>query len=192
MSWTSWPWPSRSNQDPRYRQAIERVGDFILRAQMPEPQPAWAQQYDAAGCTRLGPQVRAPRRHGRRVAGRSSRPCFGSMSTPGRSAIWRRYPRALEYLRRSQLPDGRLARFYELRYQPPPLLHPRLRSDLFDSDTPTHYAFKVTSRLGSWRENTGALRALPAADLGLGPYRRPQTSRRPAEGPGPARDRQPG
>ena len=26
----------------------ERAGDFILAAQMPEPQPAWAQQYDAA------------------------------------------------------------------------------------------------------------------------------------------------
>ena len=33
--------------DPRYRAASERAGDFILLAQMPSPQPAWAQQYDA-------------------------------------------------------------------------------------------------------------------------------------------------
>ncbi len=33
--------------DKRYTAAAERGGGFILLAQMPEPQPAWAQQYDA-------------------------------------------------------------------------------------------------------------------------------------------------
>ncbi len=33
--------------DARYRTAAEKAGDFIILAQMPEPQPAWAQQYDA-------------------------------------------------------------------------------------------------------------------------------------------------
>lgn len=33
--------------DARYRATAEKGGGFILRAQMPEPQPAWAQQYDA-------------------------------------------------------------------------------------------------------------------------------------------------
>jgi len=32
--------------DERYRRAAEKGGGFILLAQMPEPQPAWAQQYD--------------------------------------------------------------------------------------------------------------------------------------------------
>ena len=30
---------------PEYLQAAWRGGEFILRAQMPEPQPVWAQQY---------------------------------------------------------------------------------------------------------------------------------------------------
>lgn len=38
---------ARIYKDGRYRQAAIRGGEFILRAQMPEPQPAWAQQYDA-------------------------------------------------------------------------------------------------------------------------------------------------
>ncbi|MFN7564795.1 MAG: polysaccharide lyase, partial [Prosthecobacter sp.] len=31
--------------DPKYLEAAKRGGDFLLLAQMPDPQPAWAQQY---------------------------------------------------------------------------------------------------------------------------------------------------
>ena len=34
--------------DSKYKAAAEKGGGFLLLAQMPEPQPAWAQQYDAA------------------------------------------------------------------------------------------------------------------------------------------------
>jgi len=37
---------SRVYGESRYRAAAERGGGFILLAQMPEPQPGWAQQYD--------------------------------------------------------------------------------------------------------------------------------------------------
>ena len=37
---------ARIYNEPRYRAAAEKGGEFILLAQMPEPQPAWAQQYD--------------------------------------------------------------------------------------------------------------------------------------------------
>jgi hypothetical protein len=33
--------------EPRYRETAVRGGAFILKAQMPEPQPGWAQQYNA-------------------------------------------------------------------------------------------------------------------------------------------------
>ena len=32
-------------QDAKYRDALKRLGDFLILAQLPEPQPAWAQQY---------------------------------------------------------------------------------------------------------------------------------------------------
>ncbi len=32
-------------RDDKCLAAIRRLGDFLLLAQMPEPQPAWAQQY---------------------------------------------------------------------------------------------------------------------------------------------------
>ena len=33
-------------KDERYLKAAKRAGDFLLLAQLPEPQPAWAQQYN--------------------------------------------------------------------------------------------------------------------------------------------------
>jgi hypothetical protein len=37
---------ARVYREPRYLAAAEKAGEFILLAQMPEPQPGWAQQYD--------------------------------------------------------------------------------------------------------------------------------------------------
>ena len=37
---------ARIYKEPKYRAIAEKGGGFILAAQMPEPQPAWAQQYD--------------------------------------------------------------------------------------------------------------------------------------------------
>ena len=39
--------PAMAEQQIGVMQAAERAGGFSLLAQMPEPQPAWAQQYDA-------------------------------------------------------------------------------------------------------------------------------------------------
>ncbi|MEY4941258.1 MAG: hypothetical protein RIQ93_2993, partial [Verrucomicrobiota bacterium] len=38
---------ARIYNEPRYLAAAEKGGGFMLLAQMPDPQPAWAQQYDA-------------------------------------------------------------------------------------------------------------------------------------------------
>ena len=37
---------ARIYKEPRYLASAEKGGEFILLAQMPEPQPGWAQQYD--------------------------------------------------------------------------------------------------------------------------------------------------
>ncbi len=33
-------------KDEKYKEALTRLGDFLILAQMPDPQPAWAQQYN--------------------------------------------------------------------------------------------------------------------------------------------------
>ena len=60
-------------------------------------------------------------------------------------------PEALAYLRRSLLPGGKLARFYELESNRP--LYVKRRGKIYslthdDSDLPGHYSFKVTPELG--------------------------------------------
>jgi len=40
------PWSLSAYGQAEYRAAVHKAGVFILLAQMPEPQPAWAQQYD--------------------------------------------------------------------------------------------------------------------------------------------------
>jgi hypothetical protein len=35
-------------KDERYLTAAKKLGSFLLKAQLPEPQPAWAQQYNFA------------------------------------------------------------------------------------------------------------------------------------------------
>src|SRR4030095_15734276 len=37
---------SRAYGNEKYRNSAEKAGGFIILAQMPDPQPGWAQQYD--------------------------------------------------------------------------------------------------------------------------------------------------
>ena len=54
-------------------------------------------------------------------------------------------PRALSWAKRSLLPDGRLARFYELRTNTPLyFVRDTYVLTYSDADMPTHYAFKVS------------------------------------------------
>jgi hypothetical protein len=170
----------RVYHDRRYLRAIERVGDFILLAQMPEPQPAWAQQYDLQMHPAWARKFEPPA-----VTGGESQAVIETLlrvyQCTGRKQYLDAVPRALDYLRRSQLPDGRLARFYELKTNRPLYCTRDYVLTYSDSDTPTHYSFKVTNRLDSLEKEYRQMRALPASELGLGPYQRPGASGRPSQ-----------
>ena len=64
--------------------------------------------------------------------------------TTGKKKYLEPLPRAMGYLRRSRLPDGRLARFYELKTNKP-LYFTRedYKLTYSDADMPTHYSFKT-------------------------------------------------
>lgn len=130
-----------------YLAAARRLGDFILLAQMPEPQPAWAQQYDY-----------------------EMRPCWARKFEPaavtagesqglitalielylftGEKKYLEPIPKAIAYLKRSRLPDGRVARFYEMQTNKPIYFTKDYKPTYSDADMPTHYAFKIN--LHSW------------------------------------------
>jgi len=127
----------------RYQASAEKAGDFILLAQMPEPQPAWAQQYDAEMHPAWARKFEPPA-----VTGGESHGVMKTLLVLYRATGKKKYleplPRAIEYLRGSRLPDGRLARFYELKTNKP-LYFTRddYKLTYSDADTPTHYSFKA-------------------------------------------------
>jgi hypothetical protein len=126
----------------RCRAAVMKAGDFILLAQMPDPQPAWAQQYDFEMHPSWARKFEPPA-----ITGGESRDALRILLRLYRETGDRRFlepiPSALEYFRRSRLPDGRLARFYELRTNRPLFFTRDYTLTHDDRDAPTHYSFKV-------------------------------------------------
>jgi hypothetical protein len=78
-------------------------------------------------------------------------------------------PRALAYMRASLLPDGTLARFYELQTNRP-LYFTRDYVPTYDgSDVPDHYRFSCRSRLDRIEAEYRRLLDLPPEDLRAAP-----------------------
>jgi PelA/Pel-15E family pectate lyase len=131
--------------DPRYRAAAEKGGGFLILAQMPEPQPAWAQQYDAAMHPAWARKFEPPA-----VTGGESQEALAILlqlyRETGDAKFLEPVPRALDYLRRSRLPEGRFARFYELETNRPLYFTRGYQLTYSDADMPTHYAFKTGDR----------------------------------------------
>jgi len=136
----------RVYKEDRFREAVERLGDFLLLAQMPEPQPAWAQQYTEEMCPAWARKFEPPA-----ITGWESQDVLETLIRIARITGKQKYldpvPRALEYLKKSLLPDGRLARYYELRTNKPLYMNGRYELTYDDADAPGHYGWKQESRL---------------------------------------------
>lgn len=158
-----------------YLQAAEQAGGFILLAQMPDPQPAWAQQYDAAMHPAWARRFEPPS-----ITGGESQGVLRTLLRLYRDTGDQKYlepvPRAVRYLRRSQLKDGRLARFYELKTNRPLYFTRDYQLTYDDRDMPTHYAFKVSSRLDSIQQEYERLQKRPPKPLGKPPAASPPRS----------------
>jgi len=136
----------RTYEDERYRVAALKAGDFMILAQMPDPQPTWAQQYNH--------QMEPAWARRFEVASVTGGESFGVMRAlldlyvhTGEKRFLEPIPSALAWAKASVLPDGRMARFYELKTNTP-LYFVRDTYELTysDADMPTHYAFKTTGQ----------------------------------------------
>ena len=122
---------TRIYDNNRYLASAERGGAFILRAQMPDPQPAWAQQYDAQLRPAWARLFEPPS-----VTGGESIGIMRTLMVLYRETGQRKYlepiGRAIAYLKKSTVPrtgaeifgripagDPVLARFYELKTNRP-------------------------------------------------------------------------
>lgn len=136
-------------KDDRYLQALSRLGDFLVIAQMPEPQPAWAQQYNYDMQPIWARKFEPPG-----VSGDESQEVIQTLmkitAATGDQKYLEPIPQAIVYLQRSLLEDGQLARYYELKTNKPLYMERdgksyRLTHD--DSNLPKHYGWKTTARL---------------------------------------------
>lgn len=150
--------------EPRYRQAALRGGEFFTNAQMPEPQPAWAQQYNFDMQPVWARKFEPPA-----VSGGESQGVIATLMRlyveTGDRKFLEPIPPALEYLRKSQLADGNLARFYELKTNKPLYFTKTYELVYDDSDLPTHYGFKVGSKVEQLSRQYDELSKLSADDL---------------------------
>lgn len=143
------------------REALSRFGGFLLLAQLPDPQPAWAQQY--------GPDMHpiwARAFEPPAVSGRESEDAMIALlrisELTGEDKYAAPVVPAVKYLESSLLPDGQLARYYEIGTNRPLYMQRigkayELTND--DSNLPDHYGWKNPSRL---RQIKDAWRALAA------------------------------
>ncbi|BCX46840.1 pectic acid lyase [Haloferula helveola] len=151
--------------DRKYLEAAMRGGDFLIKAQLPEPQPAWAQQYDKRMVPVWERKFEPPA-----VTGGESQGALLMLLELHRATGEPRFLEpvgpALRYLEKSRLPDGQLARYYELRTNRPLYFTKDYQLTHDDSDVPTHYAFKVGSKLERIRREFDAAKSGKAPKAG--------------------------
>ncbi|WP_299468937.1 pectate lyase [uncultured Gimesia sp.] len=135
-------------KEPRYREAALKAGDFIILAQMPEPQPAWAQQYNQKMQPAWARKFEPPS-----VTGGESQGIIKTLMQiyiySGEKKYLEPIPSALAYLKKSELPDGKLARFYELKTNRPLYFTKQYQLTYESDDLPTHYGFIIDSKVDS-------------------------------------------
>ncbi|MFN9911154.1 MAG: polysaccharide lyase, partial [Pirellulaceae bacterium] len=131
--------------DERYRQALAKLGDFLISSQMPEPQPGWAQQYNFTMQPIWARKFEPPA-----IAGRETEEAIETLmlihAVTGDARYLEPIPAALAWLQRSQLNDGFIARYYELQTNRP--LYMRRAGEDYrltyeDADLPGHYGWKT-------------------------------------------------
>ncbi len=129
-------------KDERYLTSLKKLGDFFLLAQMPEPQPVWAQQYDRDMHPAWARKFEPPSVTGYESLG-ALEVLHGLWILTGDDKYLAPMKSALAWFDRSKLPDGTYARFYELHTNKPLFfVAEKYEITYDDSNMPTHYSFK--------------------------------------------------
>lgn len=97
-----------------YLEAAKRGGDFILLAQMPEPQPAWAQQYNAQMEPAWARAFEPPAITGNESVG-ALRMLMDLYIETGDQKYLKPIPSAIAWFERSAIGTNQWARYYELQ-----------------------------------------------------------------------------
>ncbi len=132
--------------NPAWLEVARRTGEFLLRAQLPDPQPAWAQQYDVEMHPCWDRKFEPPA-----ISSHESEEVVAALlllyEKTGEQRWLEAAGRALPYLQKSRRPDGRINRFYELQTNRPLFFDREYNLTDDERDMPTHYGFVMDSDL---------------------------------------------
>ncbi|MEM6980711.1 MAG: pectate lyase [Planctomycetota bacterium] len=151
-------------KDGRYFESALRLADSLVRLQMPQPQPAWAQQYDDQVQPTWARKFEPPA-----IATSESFDVIETLMTTYAHTGDPKYldpvRDALTYLESCRLGDGRLARFYELETNRPLYMDRQYQLTFDDVDVPSHYAFKIKDRTESLRSQVDRISKMSREQL---------------------------
>jgi len=132
-------------EDEKYKAALQKLGDFLILAQMPDPQPGWCQQYNYEMFPIWARKFEPPA-----ITGWESQDAMETLIKMARYTGDKKYlepiPRALEYFRKCLLPGGQIARYYEFKTNKPLYMDARYQLTYDDSAVPSHYGWKQSAR----------------------------------------------
>lgn len=135
----------RIYKDQRYLNALRQLGDFLILAQMPEPQPGWCQQYNAEMIPIWARKFEPPA-----VTGWESQDAMQTLIKISAATGDKKYlepiPRALKYFNTCLLPDGRIPRYLELKTNKPLYMDANYQLTSDDRTAPEHYGWKQQAR----------------------------------------------
>ncbi len=138
----------RVYQEPRYRESLVKLGDFLILAQMPDPQPG-GHNSTTMPCSHLGAEIRTTG-----VSGDESQEVIETLLMIARETGESKYltpiPSALQWLKKSLLPGNQLARYYELKTNRPLYMErdgEKYSLTYDDRRLPSHYGWKTPARL---------------------------------------------
>ncbi len=165
----------RTYGDPKFKTALAKLGDFLMLAQMPLPQPAWCQQYNYETIPIWARKFEPPA-----IATWESQDVMETLIQIARHTKDEKYlepiPRALDYLTEQCLrPDGRMARFHELQTNRPLFLDKKYQITYEHDDTPSHYSWFQKARLQKIQKNLDDARQGKAIGVTGSPQNQEQT-----------------
>lgn len=132
-------------RDEKYRSALAKLGDFLILAQMPEPQPGWCQQYNYDMVPIWGRKFEPAA-----ITAWESQDAMETLIRIHRVTGDKKYlepiPKALAYFQKCLLPDGRVARYYEFKTNKPLYMDSRYQLTYDDAAAPSHYGWKQNAR----------------------------------------------
>ncbi|TPN69870.1 hypothetical protein FJ986_03650 [Mesorhizobium sp. B1-1-1] len=136
----------RTYHDPAYLKTAEKVGDFLLAAQLPAPQQGWAQGYDRSMQPVWGRRFEPPAVVSRETAGNID--YLIELNEQNRDArLLHAATTAATWLQAARLSDGSWARFYELNTNRPLYIDEGGQVTFDDMDLLKHYGMKTGAEI---------------------------------------------